>query len=382
MQCKTVLDRIDALSGEYLDVLERACLLESPTADKAAVDAVGSYFLALAKARGWQTEVYPQTKAGDMVCITTNPRTAAKPITLSGHLDTVHPIGSFGMPAVRRDEVKMYGPGVMDCKGGVVAAFLAMDALDQCGFDRRPIQLLLQTDEETGSSTSGKATIRYICEKAKDSVAFLNLEGYVAGTAVLIRKGILRYRFTVHGKALHSARCCDASNAIAEAASKILQLEEMKDPGGLTCNCGMISGGTAANTVAEKCEFYVDIRFLNEEQQKTAEETVMRIARQSRIAGCTCDVELISLRPAMPDNKRNRWLLQKMNESYRKNGLPELKARLCLSGSDAAYATEAGIPCVDCIGTEGGNIHSVDEFILLDSLAASAKRIASVIFDF
>ena len=72
-------------------------------------------------------------------------------------------------------------------------------------------------------------------------------------TAVLERKGILRYRFTIYGKALHSSRCAEVSNAVAEAAYKIIELEKMKDVGGLTCNCGVISGGTTANTVAEKC---------------------------------------------------------------------------------------------------------------------------------
>ena len=50
----------------------------------------------------------------------------------------------------------MYGPGVMDCKGGIVAAIMAMEALEKCGFTERPVQLLLQSDEENGSATSNK----------------------------------------------------------------------------------------------------------------------------------------------------------------------------------------------------------------------------------
>ena len=72
--------------------------------------------------------------------------------------------------------------------------------------------------------------------------------------------------------------------------------------------------------------------------------------------------------------------LERMNEIYKENGLPVLKKRMCLSGSDAAYVTEHGIPCVDNLGTEGGNIHSVDEYIRLDSLVESAKRIACLIY--
>jgi len=294
----------------------------------------------------------------------------------------VHPVGSFGTPAVRRDEKRMYGPGVMDCKGGVVAAFMAMDALEQCGFSSRPVRLILQTDEETGSRTSKKQTIAYLCKQSKGAVAFLNLEGHLSGTVTLIRKGILQYRFKVRGKALHSSRCYDAANAIAEAASKILRLEKMKDREGLTCNCGLIHGGTVANTVAEECEFVADIRFGNEEQLSLARKKVRRIVNTNRIEGCSCEYTEINFRPAMPLCEKNETLLAKMNEIYQRVGLPVLVARECPSGSDAAYITAEGIPCVDCIGTEGQNIHSVDEYIELRSLAESAKRIAAVVAEF
>ena len=79
-------------------------------------------------------------------------------------------------------------------------------------------------------------------------------------------------------------------------------------------------------------------------------------------------------------SEKNIELLEKMNEIYKENGLPVLTGRKCLSGSDAAYITECGIPCIDNLGTEGENIHSVDEYIRLDSLAESAKRIAALIY--
>lgn len=380
MDCRKLFEVIDGLSGEYLDILEDVCNIESPTSCKEGVDAVGSYFVKMAEKRAWKIEVLKQELAGDVICITLNPDSEGKPISVSGHIDTVHPIGSFGNPAVRRDEKNMYGPGVMDCKGGVVAAFLALDALEKCGFERRPVKLLLQTDEETSSRTSNKATIEYICKEAENSVAFLNLEGYKNGTAVLIRKGILKYCFTVRGKAGHASRCFDASSAIAEAAHKILQLEEMKDPYGITCNCGIISGGTVINTVPELCTFGVDVRFSNDEELKLARERIIAIAEDTKISGCSCEVQELSCRPAMPYAEMNNELLEKMNDIYEKNGLPVLKARSCLSGSDAAYTTMYGIPTVDCIGTEGGNIHSTDEYMYLTSLAESAKRIASVIY--
>ncbi len=380
MKCNLLFEKIDELSAKYLDVLEDVCNIESPTSFKEGVDAVGNYFVKFAEERGWKVEIFEQPVSGNVVCITLNPDANGQPVSLSGHIDTVHPVGSFGTPAVRRDEEKMYGPGVMDCKGGIVAALLAMDALEKCGFYSRPVQLLMQSDEEVGSSLSGKATINYICKKAENSVAFLNLEGYVKDTLVLERKGILRYLFEVQGIALHSSRCHEAANAVAEAAHKILELEKFKYPDGITCNCGVINGGTTPNTVAEKCTFYADIRFSTPQELAEVKEYLDNVANTTYIDGCSCIAKEVSYRPAMPYSEKNYELLKIMNEIYSQNGLPVLKARKNFSGSDAAYITECGIPCVDCIGTEGYNIHSSKEYIELKSLAESAKRIAAVVY--
>ncbi|MBR5507251.1 MAG: M20/M25/M40 family metallo-hydrolase [Clostridia bacterium] len=168
-----------------------------------------------------------------------NPDAEGKPICLSGHMDTVHPIGLFGDHPVKIDEDIIYGPGVSDCKGGIVAAFMAMAALDDEGFSARPVKLILQSDEETSSDGSNKTTVQYMCECARDAVAFLNCEPYVMGTAVLKRKAIAKYTFKIKGKAEHAAYCYNGISAITEAAHKIIELEKYKDENGITANCGI-----------------------------------------------------------------------------------------------------------------------------------------------
>lgn len=381
MKCEFLFEVADKLSEKYINMLEEVSNIESPTDFKEGVDAVGKYFLDFAIQRGWKTEVLSQNVSGDVVCITLNPEASKKPIALSAHMDTVHPVGLFGTPAVRRDEKNIYGPGVSDCKGGAVVALMAMDALEKCGFTARPVMLLLQSDEEKGSAPSGKATINYICEKAKNSIAFLNLEP--AGTrniAVLRRKGILRFLFTVRGIACHSSKCCEGASAIAEAAHKIISLEKMKDAEGITCNCGVISGGSAPNTVAEECSFYADIRFASEEQEKAVREKVKEISDQTTVIGCTCTLREVSFRPMMREAKKNYDLLDKINEIFSENGFEALNAEMRHGGSDAAYVTECGIPCVDTLGPIGGKIHSINEYTEIDSITETAKKIAAIVY--
>ena len=378
MNCEKLFSIIDEMNDTYCDLWENVCNIESPTNYKKGVDEVGNVFISMANERGWQVNVLEDENAGNAISITINPGSQARPVVFSGHIDTVHPVGLFGTPAVRRDGNCIYGPGVLDCKGGVVASFMALDALCKCGFTARPVKLIIQSDEETGSKTSGLKTVEFMCREAKGAAAFLNAESGSGRTGVLRRKGILRYQFAVSGKAAHSSTCHLGSNAIAEAAHKILKLETLKDVETLTCNCGIITGGTVANSVAEKCSFTADFRFPTEEYQEKARRIAEETAGQTSVEGCSCELKQVSFRPAMPLCERNRELLGKMNEIYKQSGLPQLEEDSGSGGSDAAYITLAEIPCVDSVGVRGGRIHSVEEYAYLDSLAACAKRLAAV----
>ena len=150
-----LFQKIDELNDRYVKVWQDICEIESPTSSKAGVDAVGEYFKALAREKGWKIDVFPEERAGDVVVITMNHGAKGTPVALSGHMDTVHPIGMFGYPAVKIEGDRICGPGVCDCKGGLVAAVLAMDALSACGFTDRPVVLYLQSDEEGGGKYSG-----------------------------------------------------------------------------------------------------------------------------------------------------------------------------------------------------------------------------------
>ncbi len=348
-----VIKKLDELENKYFDVWERAANIESPTNFKEGVDAVGNLFAQMAQERGWQVEKLKVEGSGDAICITMNPESSEKPLSLSGHIDTVHPVGLFGNPPAHRDEEKIYGPGVTDCKGGVVAAFYAMDALFKCGYNKRPLRLLIQSDEENNSRTSGKATINYICEKAKDSIAFLNLESYTKDFVTLERKGILSYTFEVTGMEGHSSRCAtEGANAIADASHKIIELEKFKDDDGITCNCGLVNGGSVVNT----------------------------IAATEHVKGCTCTVTKIGERTSMEKVQRNVDLIEKVNKIFEKNQIPTLTPRKLRGGSDGADVSTYGIPCLDSLGTRGGGSHSVNEFAFLSSLKDAAKRIVAIAY--
>ncbi len=380
MVCDKLFSEIDKLYEKYLGVYEDVCNIESPTDCKEGLDRVSGYFADMAKQHGWQVEICKQEVAGDVVCITMNPKAENAPVTLSGHIDTVHALGLFGNPPVKQDEEKFYGPGVFDCKGGVVAAFLAMDALEKVGFKSRPVKLILQTDEETGSATSKKATVEYMCSKAKGSVAFLNCEVHTHNKTTLIRKGFLRYEIEITGKRAQNNAYSTGASAIAQAAHMVCELEKFKDGDGLECNCGKIEGGDNAFSVADKCTLLVSFRFTSPEQRETAKEIVEKLCQNVVVEGCGCTATQKTYRPAMPLTKTNLDLLSAVNKIYDENGLDRLDYIMSYGGSDATNITKCGIPCLDSCGVEGGGIHSAGEFAIKKTLAESAKRVAAVAY--
>ena len=372
-----IFKRIDELKDQFVNIWKDVVEIESPTANKECVDKVGKYFIKYAQSQVWNYEYQENEKAGNAICITMNPKAKNKPIAISGHMDTVHPLGLM-KTYIEND--KIYGPGCTDCKGGLIVCLLAMQALKDCGYVDRPIKFILQADEEVGSRLSNHETIDFMCEKAKDCIAFLNTEMMEPLTAVVERKGISRYKMSFTGVAAHSSVCDQGKSAILEACYKIIDLEKYKDGDNITINVGTIEGGTTPNTVPAECSIQIDVRFNDEESRLLADKYIRDIASKVYIDGVKTELEYLSFRIAMDRKECNIKLLDKMNSIFTECGLPNLKARKAKGGSDAAYTSAAGIPSIDSIGVRGGYIHSKNEYAYIDSLTENAKRMAAVLF--
>ena len=370
---------IDSLEAKYIQFWKDICTIESPTSFKEGVDAVAAFCADHARSFGWQVDIHEEAVSGNAVCITMNPDAAGEHVCFSGHMDTVHPVGLFGTPAVRTDETYIYGPGVADCKGGIVGSFLAMEALQTIGFTDRPVKLILQSDEEISSVTSDKRTIDFMEKSARGCAVFLNAEPGDGENAVLWRKGLSKYRITVTGEAHHASLCATGGiSAIREAACKILQIEEYKDADGITMNCGTIQGGSAINTVPEKCEFCIDVRYATLEEMDEAHEFLTRLTATSFVEGSSSELTLISRRPPMVKADRNFAVLEKMNAVFAAAGLPVREGDSGFGGSDAADLTAREIPSVDELGVVGQYVHSIRERAEIASMARCAKYLGAV----
>ena len=363
----------------YLDFWKEIVRLESPSWDRAAVCAVADCIAQFAAAQGFTVDRTPQPRAGDTLRITLPGTLDAPPVALMAHMDTVHPVGSFGDPVVRAENGVLYGPGVFDCKGGIAVGLLCMDALHRCGVPHPEVRLVLDPDEENGTYI-GEAGGQFIRDAVQGCMAALNLESGRDGSLTVGRKGVLRAELTVRGIAAHAGNdYFSGASAIREAAHKILELERISSPEGITVNCGLIRGGSAVNTVPEDCTVDIDVRFKNQAQQEEALAHLRRVAEAAFVPGVSASLRVLHIHPAMACTAANLHLFETVSGLARELGLEDLVPMERGGGSDSAYPVQLGIPTVCSLGPIGRYEHTLQEQADIGTLGTRAKLLTAVI---
>jgi len=294
-------------------------------------------------------------------------------ICLFGHLDTVFPV-DHEFQSVSVDGWRLAGPGVADCKGGLVLATEVARAIDRASWGRDVgWELLVVPDEEIGSNSS-KPLLHEAAERCDIGVGFEPSlpSGGVAGA----RKGSLTAHTIVHGLAAHAGRAHhEGQSAILGLARLIVELEALNDHPGVTVNTGRITGGGALNVVPDLAVASYNMRIVDAEAQQWVEQ---RFAEA--VAASPLEVEL-TWTGARPPKVRTATLdvmLGDVAEVARSVGL-SIEAEDtggCCDGNDLAAA---GLPNVDSLGIVGGGIHSTAEFADASSLPQRAAVIVEVI---
>ena len=213
---------------------------------------------------GLQIERHHREGYGELLIARSAAAHRTKPAMLLGHADTVYPPGTQPVHFIREGDYAK-GPGVMDMKGGLVTMVWALQALSAAQkLSRIPVVLLSNCDEETGST----AFRERIEAEARAACAVLVFEpGRPQDGIVTQRKGVASWKVIATGKASHAGNAHQAGqNAITALARVITAVEALTNyEKGLTFNVGLISGGTAVNTVPEQAVAHFDVRCIDTE---------------------------------------------------------------------------------------------------------------------
>lgn len=350
---------------------------ESPSDDKAAVDACGVLVQERARSLGGRINVYKQRAFGDVLEVRFGPqrrKSAPPPIMMLGHIDTVWPIGTLKSMPCRVAEGRLWGPGTLDMKAGVSMALTAVEMLQEASLLEREIVLLLNPDEEVGSPVS-----RPITEKlATECGAVYVLEPAQRLAYKTARKGTGNWRIEIAGVAAHAGVDFEkGASALQELAKVIETVSGWTDlPRGLTVSVGLAGGGSKTNVIPAEAWAEVDVRIA-----RKADGT--RIGR--KFAGLRASDKRCSLqvtgginRPPMERTRGTVALYRRAQALAGELGI-ELAEAATGGASDGNFTSALGVATLDGMGAVGEGAHAVHESIQLEHLAPRTALLAGLL---
>ncbi|WP_119067070.1 M20 family metallopeptidase [Rubrobacter indicoceani] len=363
-------ERRNDILGDVEDFVTR----ESPSDDKARMDAFCEFLAGYAKGFGGEVEVIPVKERGNHLRITWGDHSdGEKPILLVGHFDTVWPVGSFGKDPFRIEDGVAYGPGVFDMKGGLVQGFWAIRALRELTDFDRPVVFFCNSDEEVHSFYS-----RDLIEKeARNARAALVLESSNGGNMTTSRKGVGVYDVEVTGRESHAgSNPFKGVSAVDELARHVLELHSNTDAEtGTTVNVGTISGGTRVNVIAGKAKAKVNLRVMDEVEAGRMDAVIRNLKPHHPEA--LVEVSGGIVRPPMLRSPDVTALYEKAREiATSELGFDALGETKSGGGSDGSFCADVGTPTLDGLGAVGQGAHATHEQIIVDHLPKRAALLA------
>ncbi|MBI5946346.1 MAG: M20 family metallopeptidase [Chloroflexi bacterium] len=350
---------------------------ESPSSDKSAVDRVGAIVADECRKFGAQVEIHPQIETGDHIVARFPGSVDGRGILILSHMDTVFPPGTLKTMPFHQKDGKIFGPGVLDMKGGIVIALNAISTLLSSGGPvSLPVTALFTSDEEIGSHTS-RALIESLARDS--SVVFVMEPGLVDGSLKTWRKGVGGFDISVKGRAAHAGGDhAQGRNAIEEMAHQVIAIQKLTDyTRQTTLNVGVIYGGTVSNVVPESAFAEVDVRVMQPGEWERVEAEIKNL--KPVLDGTSLTISGSLNRPPMPYNEANQAAFEKAYQIARDKLGMELKAGGSGGASDGNFVAPLGIPVLDGMGAVGEGYHSDREYIFAASLEERSNLLAALI---
>jgi len=374
------MDFLTYLTGEcdrYLEELRALVELDCGTHNVAGVNRVGDLMAAHLSALGCQVERVAAPGYGDCVVGRLRGRGELR-LMLLGHLDTVYPDGTVAQRPLRIEGTRAFGPGVSDMKDGLLAGVYALRALRAAGFDDfAEIVFFCNSEEEVGSPAS-RSLYAPIAAQAD---AVLVLESARAnGEIVVQRKGGGTIHALVTGRAAHAGVEPEkGASAILEMAYLIAAAHRLNGARpGLTVNVGVVEGGTKPNVVADRARAEIDVRVQAREDAEVVWAGLQQEATHPTVRGTRV---LLSARPftaPMPRSPAIAFLAGLAQAEAAALGFTLGEASTG-GMSDANFCAASGVPVLDGLGPIGGDDHSPNEYLEVDSIAPRTALLAGLI---
>jgi len=356
---------------------------DTPAAVNACVDLVATHARSLGARiklhrppRGLSFGVALEARFGARFGPRLRAKQSLKPLLLLGHLDTVWPLGTLKSMPFRASSGRLYGPGTLDMKAGVAMGLTAIEILIEAGALNREIILLLNSDEEVGSTFSRAITERL----AQECAAVYVLEPAQGLAYKTARKGTGDWRIDIKGIAAHAGvDFKKGASAIRELARVVETVSGWTDLSrGLTVSVGIAGGGSKTNVIPAEAFAEVDVRIVRKPQGARIERKFA--ALKARDPHCALTVAGRINRPPMERTRGTVRLFIKAKALAAELGFA-LEEAATGGASDGNFTSALGIPTLDGMGAVGEGAHAVHESVLIEHLAPRTALLAGLLIE-
>lgn len=304
-------------------------------------------------------------------------------LIFSAHLDTISvneaewSVPPFG--ALVKDG-RLYGRGATDMKAALAAMVVAGIAMQQRKDELQGDLILAFSAAENSSCLGAKHLVE---------------SGALAGAGALLvseptsldvftaEKGALWIRATAKGEYGHNAfsadRTGDRGSAILRMAEFLCRVRDLKlqapvHPmlGSPTVNVGMIEGGISWPLIAPECHACIDIRTV---PGLTADDVVQQF---QAIAGPHVSLEVVDEKPPIDTPLEHPFVSLCVSSVTAERGAEPVVTGVSYYSDAAVIAPALNVPMVIIGPGEVGKSGSVDEYVELDKLEASARIFADI----
>lgn len=305
-----------------------------------------------------------------------------KPVVFAGHIDTVHPKGSFGRDdPFYIEDGKAFGPGTVDMKGGVIIALYVVKALNSIGWKERPVKFIFAAEEE-GDHVGTDVDLLFTDECHGALCAFNMETGHISNSLCVGRKTQYSFFATVHGKGGHAGNeFTKGHNALHEAVLKIADMIQLTDlEKGTTVTASVMHCGSNTSSIPDLCDFALDVRVCNEAEGQRIRKEIDAIMKHTYVPGTTTEYRLdMAKLHAFEPNEKILALFDFVNKIAQENGF-EPFGKITLGGaSDTGSIVRADIPALCSCGVTGEFNHNRREYAVVQSLFDRAKIYAMTV---
>jgi glutamate carboxypeptidase len=316
-------------------------------------------------------------KHGRHLHLTVRP-TARLQLLFTGHMDTVFAADHAFQETRWLEEGVLNGPGVADMKGGLAVMLAALKAVEKSRLaDRIGYEVVVNSDEEVGSLASAAL----LTQAAQGKHAALTYEPAALpdGTLAGARPGSGNFSFVVKGRSAHAGRNPeDGRNAVVAASELALRLAMSKTPG-MSVNPAKIDGGGPSNVVPDLAILRVNMRPRTTDDQEIAGRLIAKaVDETAKQHDVHIEVHGGFGRPPKPLTEEAEALFRLVKAAGADLG-QEIAWQPSGGVCDGNNIAACGVPVVDTMGVRGGKIHSMEEFLITESLGERAALSALTI---